>query len=161
VTLASPTTPQAIFAQATDRAQGKHAKALRISVANALPAESRDRGAEIFRRVSSALHQASAENGLFTSPEAVVRVFELMSELPARIPLPQVVVESDTEMGLDWDEGNQKVLSLTVRNTPLVGYSALLGAEPLYGRAPFAGEIPQTIWFLLRRLYPEHRSQRC
>ena len=152
--LAVPQAPQAVCARATDRSQGEVAIALRELIEKAVAkTDFEDRGAEIYRRVSAALHSASARDGIFTSPEAVGRAFELLRVLPTTVPLPEVVVESETEIGLDWDEGKTRVVSLTVRDNPMIGFSAFLGAEPLYGRAPFAGEIPETIRFLLRRLY--------
>jgi hypothetical protein len=73
--------------------------------------------------------------------------------------LPQVVVESENEIGLDWDEGKHRVVSLTVRNTPMVGFAAYFGAEPLYGRTPFVGEVPETLSYLLARLFPKRTSR--
>jgi hypothetical protein len=158
--LAVPVT-QAVCARATDSSQGAVGMALRESIAKALfRTDFEDRGAEIFRRVSAALHRASAHDGIFTSPEAVSRAMDLLSLLPSTIPLPDIVVESDTEIGLDWDEGSRRVVSLTVRDNPMVGFSAFFGAEPLYGRTPFAGEVPETIRFLLHRLYTRPRPKR-
>jgi hypothetical protein len=122
--------------------------ALRESINSALATpDFEDRGAEIYRRVDAALKVAS------TSPEALSRTLDLLNLLPPSVPLPDVVVESDSEIGLDWDEGVRRVVSLTVRDNPMVGFAAFFGAEPLYGRTPFAGAIPPTIRFLLRRLY--------
>lgn len=150
--------PQAVVSRLTDRAQGPTGIALRQSVERALATRDwEDRGQVILRRLSAALHRASDEDGVQTSPEAAGRVFDLLAALPFTTPLPEIVVESESEIGLDWDEGSRRVVSLTVRDTPVVGYSALLGAEPLYGRVPFSGEFPQTIRFLLARLYTQHR----
>ena len=159
--LAVPLAPQVVCARATDSSQGEVGIALRESIVKALAkTDFEDRGAEIYERVSAALHRASAQDGTFTSPEAVGRALDLLNLLPPTIPLPDVVVESDTEIGLDWDEGSRRVVSLTVRDNPMVGFSAFFGAEPLYGRTPFAGEVPETIWFLLRRLYSKPRPNR-
>lgn len=152
--LAVPQPPQAVCARATERSQGEVGIALSESIGKALAkTDFEDRGAEIYKRVSAALHRASSQDGTFTSPEAVGRTLDLLNLLPPTMPLPDVVVESNTEIGLDWDEGSRRVVSLTVRDNPMIGFAAFFGAEPLYGRTPFAGEVPQTIRFLLRRLY--------
>ncbi len=159
--LAVSPAPQTVCARATDGSQGEVGIKLRESIAEALDSRTfEDRGAEIFTRVSAALHRASAEDGTFTSPEAFGRVLEFLNLLPPTVPIPEVVVESETEIGLDWDEGSRRVVSLTVRDNPMVGFAAFLGAEPLYGRTPFTGEIPETLRFLLRRLYPGPRPCR-
>jgi len=149
-------TPQALVFHQTDRAQGPEGIALRQSLEGAIATRDlEDRGQNILQRVLAALHRASDEHGVQTSPEATSRVLGLLAELPHSVPLPDVVVESESELGLDWDEGSRRVVSLTVRDNPMVGYSALLGAEPLYGRVPFLGEVPETIRFLLGRLYAQ------
>ena len=152
--LALPPTPSAVCAQATGQSRGDVGMALSklIDFALARP-DFEDRGAEIYRRVDAALGVAAA------SPEALSRTLDLLNLLPPSVPLPDVVVESDSEIGLDWDEGVRRVVSLTVRNNQMVGYAALFGAEPMYGRTPFAGAIPQTIGFLLARLYPRRHNR--
>lgn len=65
--------------------------------------------------------------------------------LPSEYPLPDVVVEDDGQLGFDWDLGPRRVLSVNVGDGGMLGYSALLGAESTYGRAPFPGAIPETL----------------
>ena len=156
----APMTPPAIYSPVTDRSVGDAGVALRKSIESALAIrDPHDRGPEIYRRVSAALHKASDEEGTFTSPEAFGRTLEILTLLPRNIPLPQVVVESENEIGLDWDEGKHRVVSLTVRSTPMVGFAAFFGAEPLYGRMPFIGEVPETLSYLLARLFPQRTGR--
>ena len=148
-----PASQQGVYSPATDRALGDTGVALRKSIVQAFAGrDSDDRTAEIYQRVSAALHKASTEHA-FTSPEAFGRTLEILNLLPRSIPLPDVVVESESGIGLDWDEGRHRVVSLTVGDTPMVGFAALFGAEPLYGKMPFTGQIPETLRFLLRRLH--------
>ena len=135
-----------------DRALGTTGGALRTLVANAMSLPD-DRGSEIYTRVVRALTRAREEDGTLVSPETFGRTLELLNLLPRGIPLPDVVVENEKEIGLDWDEGARRALTLTVRDSSLVGFSALFGVEPMYGRTIVAGEIPQTLRFLLARLY--------
>ena len=158
--LGVPTSPPAVYSAATDRSLGEAGVALRESMVKALASRDiDDRGDEIYRRVSAALHRASREDGTFTSPEAVGRALDILALLPPSIPLPQVVVESENDIGLDWDEGSRRVVSLTVRENPMVGFAAFFGEEPLYGRMPFVGEIPETLRFLLARLFPQRTGR--
>ena len=47
-----------------------------------------------------------------------------------------------------------RVLSISVSGVGTIGYAGLIGLEPVCGRAPFAGAIPETVLCLLTRLYP-------
>jgi hypothetical protein len=78
-----------------------------------------------------------------------------MCSLPGDVRLPDVVVESDGEIGLDWDIGQRSVLSVIVGEGSMLRYAALIGPEPLHGRVPFAGVLPATLSFILRRIHPD------
>jgi hypothetical protein len=140
-----------------DRSMGAVGESIRKSIVVALE-PTIDRGDQVYNRVADALRKAEQAEGMLTSPKAFGRTLELLTALPAEIPLPDVVIESETEIGLDWDEGSQRVLSLTVRDTPMVGFAALYEGEPLHGRVRFVEEIPETLRFLLARLFPKRRA---
>src|SRR5438874_1041586 len=144
MSLCASATPLPLYSPAADRSLGPGGAELRRSLTSALTVDdSRARLAEIYRRISAALQKAGTEDTGLTSPEAVGRAIDLLCLLPPRMPLPDVVVESENEIGLDWDEGSRRVVSLTVRDTPAIGFAAILGAEPLDGRMPFVGEVPE------------------
>jgi hypothetical protein len=142
---------------ADDRALGETGRLMRSQVLQAM-ARPDDRGMEISTRLLTALTGAREEDGTLINPETFRRALELLNILPPDLPLPEVVVENGDEIGLDWDEGSRRSLTLTVRNTSLVGFSAVFGVEPMYGRVTFAGEVPETLSFLLARLYPRSRK---
>jgi hypothetical protein len=75
--------------------------------------------------------------------------------LPSEYPHPDVVVEDDGQLGFDWDFGPDRVLSVNVGDSGVMGYAALIGAESMHGRAPFAGTIPEAVARLLFRLFNE------
>jgi len=91
---------------------------------------------------------ASGEASIGAISEAA-RFLEL---LPVAVPDPEIIVEEDGEIGLDWREGD-KALSLSLGRFGQIGYSALFGAESAYGRAPFTRrDIPSRIASLLSGL---------
>lgn len=94
----------------------------------------------------------AAEDGIPVTPEAYERAFCLLSALPPKFPRPQIVVESDGEIGLDWDHGPRRFLSVSVGDSAMLGYAALVGPEPTHGRVAFAGAFPPQLTFLLRRI---------
>lgn len=83
----------------------------------------------------------------------MVSAFNFLAALPAEIRRPEVILENTGEIGLDWQLRSNQVLSLNVGDG-VVGYAALIGDEPIHGRAPFVERVPQTVEFLFSRLFP-------
>lgn len=110
---------------------------------------------EMTDKLLSAISNTHNE-GVYVNPEAVDRALAVIWSLPPHLPTPKIEVESDGEIGLDWDEGRRQVLSVSVGEGSMLSYAALIGAEPVHGRVPFAGTLPETLGFLLDRLYSVH-----
>ena len=140
-----------------DRALGTEAGGLRELLDEAAAPASDDRGSEILSRLLEALPQAVDSDGTTVSFSAFNKTLEFMMSLPTELPLPVVVVESENEIGLDWDEDHQRVVSLTIDNSDRIGFSALFGREPLYGRVESVDGLPETLRYVLARLYPSAR----
>ncbi len=104
-------------------------------------------------RISRALRKGVDAEGVMVAVEPFGRALDFLAALPVEVPLPDVVVESEGKIGLDWDLDPRRVLTVTVDASSTIGYSALLGYEPIYGRVPFAAAIPETVAFLLRRVH--------
>ena len=137
-----------------DRSLGTEAGVLRELLDEAAPLASDDKGSEIISRLFEALAQAANRDGTTVSFSAFTKTLEFMRSLPSELPLPIVVVESKDEMGLDWDEDDQRVVSLTIDSSDDVGFSALFGREPLYGKVECVDGLPETLRYVLARLYP-------
>lgn len=146
--------PTALYCAAQDHALSSAGDELRDSLEAALEPPRPTGTAEMLERISRALKKGTETEGVLVNVEAFGRLAEFLAVLPADVPLPAVVVESENQIGIDWDEGARRVLTVTVNTSPYVGYAALIGHEPLHGRVPFAGQIPQTVAYLLSRLYP-------
>ena len=140
-----------------DRSLGPEAEGLRESLDEATAPASYDREREILSSLFEALSQTVDSDGTSVSASAFLKTWEFMISLPTELPLPVVVVESENEIGLDWDEDHQRVVSLTIDNSDQIGYSALFGREPAYGRVEFVDGLPETLHYFLARLYPPAR----
>ena len=115
---------------------------------------SEDRMSEFASRVRAAVTQAADREETAVSPNTVEKTMAFLASSCAELPLPAVVIESENEIGLDWDEGPEKVVSLTIDSSNRIGFAALFGREPLYGKAECVDGLPETIRYLLARLYP-------
>jgi hypothetical protein len=81
----------------------------------------------------------------------VSRALALLAMIPAELCDADVVLEETGEIALDWQDARNLVLSVVVKNSGSLGYAALLRDEPIYGRAPFSGTLPQTVAHLMAR----------
>lgn len=140
-----------------DRSLGTEAEDLRELLEEVAAPASDDRSSEIVSVLFQALAQAAECDGTTVSFRVFNKAFDFMMSLPTELPLPIVVVESGDEIGLDWDEDPQRVVSLTVDNSDRIGVSALLGREPLYGTVERIDGLPETLRYVLARLYPSAR----
>ncbi len=84
--------------------------------------------------------------------DAFDRAMLLAQVLPRDIPAPEVLVEDDGEVAFDWEFGPRRVLSVSIGRGPMLGYSALIGPNPTYGKVAFNGAFPAVLAFLLRAL---------
>ena len=70
--------------------------------------------------------------------------------------MPDINIESETSVELDWDEGAQRVAAVTVDEQPRVGFASLISGDSNYGRFVFAEggrEIPDPLRDVLSRIY--------
>ncbi len=153
----------ASYSPVQDRAISEVGAALRASMQQAIASPPNDNRTDIIlQRIAAALRAGHANEGVFVSIVPYTRMFELLTLLPRSIDVPEIVVESENQIALDWDLGARQQLSLTINGTTFIGYAALIGHEPIHGRAPFAGTVPETVAHLLQRLFPvsQHGRQR-
>jgi len=108
---------------------------------------------ECFLRQSDGLFDLVQENSRATRPTdagTISQALALLDALPSWTPPPELAIESDGQIGFDWQCSSDRVLSLNVGPGGMLGYAALIGLESCYGRVPFAGVLPERISTLLR-----------
>lgn len=104
-------------------------------------------------RVTAALLAADAEDlrdlpaSSIDNAKAFMRVLSV-----GGFALPDVVVEQGGSIGFDWTPSQKKVLSVYFDGRGMLGYAALIGHEPIHGKVPFVGAMPETIAHLLTRV---------
>jgi hypothetical protein len=70
---------------------------------------------------------------------------KLILTMPRQWSPPEVGVEADGEVSLDWKAGNSKLLSVTVRENGKLVYAWLFGTERGYGVAEFGESVPAVL----------------
>ena len=107
-----------------DHSLGGEGERLRELLQDAATPASEDRSSDI-----AALLKAVSHAGIRGGPAVSISVFskalELLTSLPTEVPAPGVAVESEDEIGLEWDEDDEKTISLTINNSNRIEFVAL------------------------------------
>ena len=80
------------------------------------------------------------------------RAICFMVALPTDVPPPEVGVDPDGEVSLDWIVGPQRVFSVSIGGKGELHYAGLFGRARSCGNETFLGEVPAAVSHNLRRL---------
>jgi hypothetical protein len=73
--------------------------------------------------------------------------------LPTTIPEPEIAVDPDGEISLEWYLEPRKVFSVSIGKRNEITYAGLYGLNKTYGREYFGDEIPKAVLDNLDRLF--------
>lgn len=113
------------------------------------------------KEIIYSFHSAASESGESSvSADAIYKMVYFLIFCVTELPLPAIVVESDKEIGMDWD-GPQGVVSLTIDESDWIGYSAVINGKPAYGKVGYnyqahelSSPLPRKLRRFFRQLYP-------
>ena len=76
----------------------------------------------------------------------------LMRALPLDVPSPDIVVDDDGDIDLDWDTAPDRTICLSVYESGEIGFAYLIGRASSYGRFVLDpdGSIPDSILCFIR-----------
>ena len=74
--------------------------------------------------------------------------------LPLFTPLPEIGVDPDGEVSLDWHVRARHSLSISIGGDGSLAYAALFGTSRMRGVEVIDGGVPETIMAALHRLFP-------
>jgi hypothetical protein len=115
-------------------------------------------------RVLAELSKAHAEaananwdghGALPSSPLALSAATRFVTALPPSIPDPDVSIDSDGDVSLEWYMGPRAVFSVAIDSTGKVHYAGLFGENKSHGAEKFADQIPEPVALNLARLARE------
>lgn len=89
-------------------------------------------------------------------PRAIAAAARLLMTLPTTTPVPEIWVDPDGEVALNWDFGKDWVFSVSIGPTGKLSYAGLYGSGKAYGAEQFATEIPPAVLDNLSRLLAGH-----
>ena len=82
---------------------------------------------------------------------SIQHALRFLSALPSDYPTPDVAVEPDGEIALEWQRAARWVFSVTTSAAGTLDYAGLFGKSTLHGSEPDGDSIPRPILDALRR----------
>ena len=86
-------------------------------------------------------------------PDSFSEAERFIRALPTTISKPEVAVDPDGEISLEWYFEPRKVFSVSIGKRNEIKYAGLYGLNKTYGREYFDNEIPKAIFDNINRLF--------
>ena len=84
---------------------------------------------------------------------AVAFAERVLLVIPESWPSPDVGVDPDGDVSLEWSEAPDRVLTISIDEEGVLHYAGLFGDSKSYGAESFLGQLPPAIVGNLERLY--------
>lgn len=72
--------------------------------------------------------------------------------LPVTVPAPEVSVDPDGEVSIDWQRDPRRSLSMSIDATGTLRYASIVGSSENFGLEPWRDEIPESVFHLLQKV---------
>lgn len=86
---------------------------------------------------------------------AAQQAYAFLRALPTSFPLPEIGVDPDGEILLEWDLAPRQVFSMSIDANGVVSYAGLYGKNKVHGKEHFLDVVPKAVVDALARLFPE------
>jgi len=103
-------------------------------------------------------HSKTGWDGYDAEPvslESARGALRIINALPDHINPPNVVPEPDGVIALEWNDGSQKTLALSLSGNLLTYAGVFGGTCKKYGEEPFFSALPSTIIGILSEYFPK------
>lgn len=77
----------------------------------------------------------------------------IIGNMPRDGKVPEVSVDPDGEVALEWYSGKGRRVSLSVSDKGRMAFAWIIGGERGYGAAQISDEVPETVGGFIRRVY--------
>lgn len=79
------------------------------------------------------------------NPRSIAHSLKFINQLSLNIPPPEVAIDVDGDVALEWDYGTNKVLSVRIGSSGEYYYAGKYGSASVYGREFYSEAIPESI----------------
>jgi hypothetical protein len=84
-------------------------------------------------------------------PNAVINAYTFIDALPSNVPMPEVAVDPDGEISLDWFSASRRQFSVSVGANNVLSYAGLFGHDKVSGSERFQGTVPRGFLDYIKR----------
>ena len=84
--------------------------------------------------------------------DGYVKAEKFIKALPANIPAPEVAIDPDGEISLEWYRAPRRVFSVSIGSNDEMTYAGVFGKSNAHGTETFNFQIPTPVLINLRRL---------
>lgn len=85
--------------------------------------------------------------------DSYLNAIRFIKSLPHNIPDPEIEVDEDSEVSLDWFQGPRRCFSVSISRDGELAFAGLFGHNPIHDKEYFADRIPVRIIEGIRRVY--------
>jgi len=113
---------------------------------------------EIYQYFNEILEECLEENwdGFGAQPFDIYSFFvaaKFFSFLPENIPKPEINVDPDGEVALEWFNGSDRMLSISFSKKGVLSYAGLFGINKAHGKEYFDNDLPGEILEKINRVF--------
>ena len=120
------------------------------------------RAVQFEARLRAALDELVIDEDQRAVPTAAVRlVSRLVRGLPASLPLPDVSIDPDGAISLDWMPSRTRLFSISVDDSDRLAYAWVNGSDRGHGVVRLSGPIPRPLLSQLMELMGDDTSVRA
>ncbi|BDB15041.1 hypothetical protein [Acidithiobacillus ferrooxidans] len=102
-------------------------------------------------RLRTAIDETVIDDDQFAIPAgAIERALRLVQALPVSFPIPEVAIDPDGAISLDWVGSRTRIFSISVGDSDRVAYAWINSSDRGNGVVRFAGSLPQVLLSQLR-----------
>jgi hypothetical protein len=85
-------------------------------------------------------------------PSTYTYAEQFLRLLPSEVSIPDITVDSDGEIMLEWDRGRRCIFSVSVGRDGTLSFAGLFGHNPIHGTEDLRETLPDIIADCLKRL---------
>lgn len=108
-------------------------------------------------RANASIDSWDGEGGRRINFRAYENARSFLRALPRLIPVPEISVDPDGEVAIEWSFGPRAILTVSVGHDGRVSYAALMGMARARGTEWLVDEVPKPILDLLGRIVASHQ----
>lgn len=112
----------------------------------------------LLEALSQAVLEASSVgwdgHGAFqANPSSIAYTLQFINHLKPYLPFPEIAIDQDGEVALEWGSGPRNQLSLRIGSGGTIHFAALQGYDAIYGTTYYIDQIPEDVAHSMRRTF--------